>query len=227
MLLRSLLLGAALALATAPSALAATLTHGLDVEFSGATPPAGAATPWVTATFDDSFGGPNTVRLTMSTGGLTDQEFMEELYLNFDPALDPTLLSFTAVDNSASNPEDGQGDNGIFTGVDSFMSDGDGNYDILFDFPPSLGAPGDQFMAGETVIYDLTYISPITALSFDFFSEEGGGNGTYLAAAQIQGIGPGGTESGWIGVVPEPTTALMLGMGLMALGFRRGRAAAH
>ncbi len=224
MLPRMLVLTMALAL-VATSAQALTVTHGLNVEFSGATPPSSGTTPWVTASFDDSFGGPNTVRLTMSTPNLSGTEFMSQLYLNFDPTLDPTQLTFTAVDVSDSNPENGDANNGIFTGVNAFQSDGDGIYDILFDFPPPPGGGSDLFTAGETVIYDITYIAPITAASFDYFSYEGGGNGTYLAAAHIQGIGVDGLDSGWIGVVPEPSTALLLGLGLAGLGVRRGRAA--
>ncbi len=53
------------------SAYATTLTIGLDFEFSGATAPVSSTTPWVTITLDDSFGGPNTVRLTVEATNLT------------------------------------------------------------------------------------------------------------------------------------------------------------
>ena len=94
-----------LLVAISTSAAGTTLTLGLDVEFSGATPPASGTTPWVTATFDDSFGGANTVRLTMTAGNLTGNENIELFYFNFDPGLNPLDLTFTAIDNSASNPE--------------------------------------------------------------------------------------------------------------------------
>ena len=203
---------------------AATLTLGLDTEFSGATPPASGTTPWVTATFDDSFGGPNTVRLTMTADNLTGGgggENLELFHFNFDPSLDPTALTFSAVDNSASNPENGLGDNGIFTGVNAFMANGDGNYDIVFNFPPPPGGGGNRFTGGESVIYDITYTSAIDVNSFNFLSDDGGGQGTFLAAAHIQRIN--GNESGWIGVVPEPSTAALVGLGLMALARRRRR----
>jgi hypothetical protein len=145
---------------------AATFTLALDTEFSGATAPVSGTTPWVTATFDDSFGGPNTVRLTMTadnlTGG-TNGENLELFYFNFDPSLDPTALIFTAVDVSASNPENGKGDNGIFTGVNAFMANGDGNYDIAFNFPPPPGSGGNRFTGGESVIYDISYTSSVAA----------------------------------------------------------------
>jgi len=212
----------ALLVCLSASANAATLTLGLDVEFSGATPPASGTTPWVTATFDDSFGGPNTtVRLTMTADNLTGNENLELFHFNFDPSLDPNALTFTAVDNSASNPENGKGDNGIFTGVNAFMANGDGNYDIVFNFPPPPGAGGNRFTSGESVIYDITYTSAIDVNSFNFLSDEGGGQGSFLAAAHIQRIG--GTDSGWIGVVPEPSTASLLGLGLVGVASIRRR----
>ncbi len=207
-------IAAAALFAVGSPASAATLVLGLDFEFSGATAPGGTA-PWVTATFDDSFGGPNTVRLTMSANNLIGTENIAGWYFNFDPALDPTALTFTPVDNSDSVP------NSISTGVDAFKADGDGLYDFLFDFPPPPGFASARFTAGEVVIYDITYTSAISASSFEYFSTPDGGNGTYLSAAHILGTG-GGSESGWIGtVVPEPSTALLVGFGLAALGHRR------
>jgi len=66
----------------------------------------------------------------MSAPNLVDSEKIFDWYFNFDPTLDPTLLTFAPVDNSASVP------NSITTGVNFYQADGDGLYDIVFNFPP-------------------------------------------------------------------------------------------
>ncbi len=211
-------LGGALSMGTARAGM---LTFDLDVEFSGATPPAGTA-PWISATFDDSFGGANTVRLTMSATNLVGVEFIDDWYFNFDPALNPNNLSFAL--------QSGQAANGVSTGFDAFQADGDGKFDIKFDYPPPPGSFAAKFTAGETSVYHITYTSAIDVNSFNFPSVPGGGQGTFLSAAHVQGIGATGNDSGWIGPgddngngeppqqIPEPGFLALFGIGLMAAG---------
>jgi hypothetical protein len=181
----------------------ASITMNLDVEFSGATPPAGA-TPWLVATFQDQGGG--VVRLTMDASGLVGTEFVSEWSFNLDNVtpLDPTLLAFTAVDISDIPGFSTATD--IDTGVDAFQADGDGQFDILFNFQTSAGA--GQFTSGESIVFDITYggVGTFNEGSFNFGSAPGGGNGTFHTAAHVQGIGTSGSGSGWIGNNDRPTT---------------------
>jgi hypothetical protein len=209
------LLGVCLFAASPASAL--TISYDLDFEFSNGTPPEGA-TPWTTITLDDSV-GPDAVRVTITNVNLTGT----------DPLLDPTQLTLSIVNAAAVG---GAGNVGFTTGVDAFQADGDGKFDILFDLPPPPGGFASRFTAGETLVFDLectnlsaTCLSGITASSFDFTSATGGGQGTFHAAAHVQGIGEGGEDSGWIGdtEVPEPGALGLLGLGLLALGIRLRR----
>lgn len=211
------LLISALVLGSVSSASATIITFPLNIEFSGGDEPASATLPWVTVTIDDSFGGADTVRLTIEATNLTGGkkgENINTILLNFDPVFDASLLTFTAVDNSDSVPTL------ISSGNDLYMADGDGFFDIFIEFPPPTGPNSNLwFTGGESVIYDLTYISAISAASFDQFSVMGGGTGVFQASAQILSIN--GTGSGWIGAIPEPGTGILLGLGMLGLGWRR------
>jgi hypothetical protein len=212
------LLGVALLGAEAASGLS--ITFDLNFEFSNGTPPAGG-TPWVTVTIDDTADavGANGVRVTVSNVGLVDQEFVSEISLNLDPSLDPTDLTETAVNTSAV------GSFSVSFGADAFQADGDGQFDILVTLPPPPGSFSAKFTAGETISFDLDLGAALSASDFDFPSASGGGQGTFNAAAHVQGIGEGEEDSGWIGPVPEPGTGFLLALGLAGLaGAGRKRA---
>ncbi|HMQ16165.1 MAG TPA: hypothetical protein PKC49_09345, partial [Phycisphaerae bacterium] len=158
--------GSLCALACAVAGHAAIIKFELSIEFSGATPPAGAA-PWLTATFDDG-GTPGSVDLTLETTNLVSNEFVFSWLFNLDPVLDPTSLSFSAPSKTGAFT-----DPVINTGVDAFMADGDGKFDIEVVFN-SAGGPANRFGAGDSVKYTITGIAGLTAASFDFLSAPAG-----------------------------------------------------
>jgi hypothetical protein len=190
------------------------LVFNLDVAFpdtivTGDSPrDNGPELPWLRATFHTVSVGE--VTLTLESF-LTGTEFVDGnagWYFNFNPALDVMALSITFVTGSGVEPEFiGQGEN-------AFQADGDGSFDIAFDFPQPAGS---RFGAGATAEFNITSSEPITAYSFNFFSELGGGQGSYLSAAHVQNT-PGSEGSGWIGAVPAPGAALLgvIGLGVVA-----------
>jgi hypothetical protein len=186
----------------------------INTEFSGATAPEGVP-PWLTATFDDG-GSAGSVDLTLQTVNLTDNEFLFEWLFNLDPSLDPTALLFStpAKTGAFTDPT-------INLGVDSFKADGDGFFDIKIEFNNTDGAP-TRFGVGDAIEYTITGIPTLTAHSFAFFSESGGGQGEYPTAAHVGGIGPDDADSGWVSV-PEPATLAILAAGVLSVAPRRRR----
>ena len=192
-----------------------TLTYNLNYVFSGQTP--SGPSPWLTATFTDT--GLNTVRLTMDASGLSGSEFVDGKgndkgwFFNLDPTKDPTKLTFVFVSGNDANS--------IVTGTNAFKADGDGSYDILFQWDPK---PEDRLIEGQTAVCDITSSEAgLLASWFDYLSEPSPGSGfLFHSAAHVQGIGPGGEDSGWIGdrnggKIPEPSTLLLIGSGLLGL----------
>jgi hypothetical protein len=203
-----LILAGALCLLFSPvSTKANTITFDLNFEFSGGTSPSGSP-PWISATFMDVSGG---VQLTITSLLQSSSEFVGTggISFNLDPSLNPNNLTFTYQSGVAASS--------ISTGVDSFKADGDGFFDIRFFWPVS--PPTARFNDSDTAVYLIAGISGLSASSFDFLSETGGGQGTFKAAAHIQGI-PSGTGSGWIGpvAVPEPGILILLGIAMSAIG---------
>jgi len=204
-------------------ATAATVTFEYTESF-GAVSPDGPA-PWATSVFDDG-GTAGSVTLTMSVAAGVNLADVTAMYFNLDPLLDPDSLFFSRT--GGTGPADTN--TNIITPAtatgNQLQADGDGIYDILFDFPPPPGQQAARFNAGENLVYEITGIPGLTADSFNFFATPAGGFGPYLSVARFQDTGPLQEDSDWVGAVPVPAAVWLFGSGLLGLvGIARRRRA--
>src|SRR6267378_767719 len=163
------LTGMALLSPTKTSA-ASGITYQFDNEFSSGTPPAGPA-PWITATIQNS--GAGTVLLTIANNGLVGREFVSGFYLNLNTNFSPLNLSISYVSSLGSFTIPSLASGTIERGIDSFKADGDGKYDMLFEFSTTSGT---TFGAGESITYQISGIPGLEANDFVYLSTPNGGH---------------------------------------------------
>lgn len=193
------------------SAKSATLIYNLNSVQTGATP-SGIA-PWAVLTFTDV--DEDTVLLSVLSNLQSSTEFTSEVNFNVDPSLNLSNLtvatanggSGTFLYNAAISP------NGIGGGgAGSF-------YDVGINFSTSNSNSGiERFNGSDHALIYLNYSGPGTfnANSFNFGDSKNG----EFATAHVQGIN---TElSSWTTQVPEPSAAILGGLGALAL-LRRKR----
>jgi hypothetical protein len=140
--------------------------------------------------------------------------FADYLLLNVEP-----FVSVSLVTGSVSG---GGSITNVASGSNAF-TDAGSRYDVKIKFRKA--PPGNRIIGGESLTWKLTGTG-LTAGSFKTLSELIG-NPTKRDYALLHGSGTGkdGDSSGKLGVIPEPTTPVLFGMGLAAplLARRRKR----
>jgi hypothetical protein len=193
--------------------------------FTGNTPDGMA--PWLTATFSSEKGS-TTGTLTL-TSHLSASDFVQGLNskkstIGWAFYLDQSLASITCASGTCA-------DNNALFGGSYNAGPVPGTFNLAFGW-----SSGNRFQAGDSVVYDLTFASVLTDNPF-------AANGSdWWSVAHVQGIGSGGSCSGWIvsgdgsgasgsgpcdGTppphnVPEPAGLGMFGIGVLLIGLFLG-----
>lgn len=212
-LFKRVMAGALAGLLMLPAAYAGMVRFDLNEEYTGATPPTGAA-PWARATFASTT--PGTVTLTLDRLLHDEGEYIAKWFFNLDP-----VQSFSGVLIS----QDAGPTATISTGNDNRSAGGGAKFDLLFQFETVNNA--NRFDSSwSQALFTITGPAWLTAESFAYLSA---GSKSLLTSAHVQGIGPQAQASGWITGpevpfhAPSPNAVALGGLGLLSLTLARRR----
>jgi hypothetical protein len=219
-IVRSAFLPGLLALATlSPASAKADLTFNLNQVFNGVAPT--STPPWLKAEFKDVSVG--TVDLVLTANLNVASEFIDEVTFNIDPTVVPSSITLaqtpavnpliTAITNTTQNAQNLTGGGALGKG-----------FDFKLDWTSAAGV--GRFDGTDVVTVQLTGTG-LTASMFNFINT---GGAKAFVGAHVQGIplATGGTISGAISAVPEPSSFALIGIGISAMGViahRRRKAA--
>jgi hypothetical protein len=200
-------------------------TYTIEYTDSFGTDPVGVY-PTATAVFEETATDEVTLTFSVEEIGVAD---ITEIYFNIDSDLISTLdiVSITTADTTVLNdptitcdptdPSCTVPTLDEMVSLNTFQADGDGIYDIFINLDTS-----DPLSSGEELIIVFT-ADGLTADSFDYWSEPGGGEGPYISVVKVQSTDsvadPAEDTDGsdWVGAVPVPAAAWLFGSALLGL----------
>lgn len=179
--------------------------------------------PWATITTTDT--ALNQVTIEFKATNLTDPEYIKEWFINVNPTLDLSLVSFTNATKSSDFVVDAPE-----ISADSYRADTDGLYDVRLIFSESNNSAGiERFTNGDILSYTVTYTGTqgvLDSSSFYFLSQPDAEStfGPFYSAAKVNSTGIDNNGSAWISAAPEPSGFIysLLATGLF-FGFSRKR----